>query len=76
MGLFWYDERLKWDLDEFNGIAAISVSKHDIWTPDVQIINRGHEFSSRDEYAYKAKIYSDGYAKQFRNYRFKGQRDS
>ena len=74
MGLFWQDDRLSWDLEEFNGIAAISVNLHDIWTPDVQIINRGHEFSTKDEYSYKAKIYSSGFVNVIRNYRFKGRR--
>ena len=74
MGLIWQDDRLSWDLEEFNGIAAISVNLHDIWTPDVQIINRGHEFSTKDEYSYKAKIYSSGFVNVIRNYRFKGQR--
>ena len=71
MGLAWLDDRLSWKMEDFNGIAAISVALDDIWTPDVQIINRGHDFSTRDEYKYKAKIYSSGYVYVIRNYRFK-----
>ena len=42
-----------------------------IWSPDVQIVNRGHEFPHNEEYQYKAKIYSSGYVYAIRNYRFK-----
>ena len=42
-----------------------------IWSPDVQIINRGHDFPHNEEYKYKAKIYSDGWVYAIRNYRFK-----
>lgn len=65
------NKRLAWNSEEYNEIQSISVGMEKIWSPDVQIINRGHDFPHNEEYKYKAKIYSDGWVYAIRNYRFK-----
>ena len=66
-----FKKRLAWNPSDYNEINSISVGMDKIWNPDVQIVNRGHDFPHNEEYKYKAKIYSTGYVFAIRNYRFK-----
>ena len=71
MALTWIDERLKWNLADFNMISFISVDQRKIWNPEVHIMNRAHELTILDEYKYKVKVDSEGHVYAIRNFRFK-----
>uniref|UniRef100_A0A0K8TB30 Neurotransmitter-gated ion-channel ligand-binding domain-containing protein n=2 Tax=Lygus hesperus TaxID=30085 RepID=A0A0K8TB30_LYGHE len=37
--LTWYDDKLKWNPTDYDGIAKLHVADHEIWDPDVYIMN-------------------------------------
>ena len=76
MALTWIDERLKWNLADFNMISFISVDQRKVWNPEVHIMNRAHELTILDEYKYKVKVDSEGHVYAIRNFRFKADFES
>ena len=47
--MIWKDRRLKWDRDKYNGIHSIRVSTAEVWVPDLEVMNRVHDFPLVDE---------------------------
>ena len=52
----WSDHRLKWDADKYGQLQIIRVKKDEVWTPDLDIVNRIHDFAKSDENTPKCKI--------------------
>ena len=52
----WNDHRLKWDTEEYGRVQLIRVRKEEVWTPDLHIVNRIHDFAKADETTPKCKI--------------------
>jgi hypothetical protein len=40
MAMFWKDEHLKWNPDDYESIKSIHLSDVDIWMPDISVYNR------------------------------------
>ena len=49
LDMIWKDRRLKWDRDKYNGIHSIRVSTAEVWKPDLEVMNRVHDFPLVDE---------------------------
>ena len=49
LDMIWKDRRLKWDRDKYNGIHSIRVSTAEVWVPDLEVMNRVHDFPLVDE---------------------------
>ena len=60
--LEWTDARLKWNEREWSGtpIRSIQVDSDKIWTPNIDIANRIHDYSPGSERYLKATVQSDG----------------
>ena len=39
LDLYWNDQFLKWDPNEFNNATTINISPNDIWIPDIELYN-------------------------------------
>ena len=49
MSMKWSDPRLRWDPVDFGETRQIRVDPGLIWIPDLEIVNRIHDFSPEDE---------------------------
>ena len=56
----WTDKRLRWKLKDNGYIRKIRAKKSQVWIPDVEVVNRLHDFSPFDEKASRVHIYYDG----------------
>ena len=54
------DKRLRWKPDEHGQIRKIRADRSQVWIPDVEIVNRIHDFSPSDEKPSKLQIEIDG----------------
>lgn len=43
--MMWYDEYLKWNPEDYNGIQSFRISQKDIWRPDVSLKNGFNKIS-------------------------------
>ena len=50
----WRDERLKWNLTEFGNITEIYLNPHDVWTPNIEIVNLARQIRDQSEYEFSA----------------------
>lgn len=55
LSMKWNDARLQWDPNNYGNVNKIRVPKSDVWIPDLNVINRIHDFSSVDEKIPKRK---------------------
>ena len=60
MGTIWSDPRLAWKGDKFRNTHEIQVNPAKIWHPDLEFVNRIHDYSYQDEKIHKATVDSDG----------------
>lgn len=60
--LEWYDWRLEWDEYEWGEtvIKTLQVDSSDIWTPNIDLANRNHDFSLTNERHLETTIRFDG----------------
>ena len=56
LSMRWTDARLSWNSDDFGGYKKIRARKEQVWIPDLNIVNRIHDFSPEDEKIPKRKI--------------------
>ena len=56
LSMRWTDARLSWNSDDFGGYKKIRARKEQVWIPDLNIVNRIHDFSPEDEKTPKRKI--------------------
>ena len=56
----WTDKRLRWKLRDYGYIRKIRAEKSQVWIPDVEVVNRLHDFSPFDEKASRVQVYYDG----------------
>ena len=56
----WTDKRLRWRPDEHGEIRKIRAEKKQMWIPDVEVVNRIHDFAPGDEKPSKLQVESDG----------------
>ncbi|ESP05438.1 hypothetical protein LOTGIDRAFT_152289 [Lottia gigantea] len=42
----WFDEKLKWNPDEFNGLKVLRVPCHKIWKPDIILYNSAEDYTN------------------------------
>ena len=56
----WTDKRLRWKLADNGYIRKIRAEKSQVWIPDVEVVNRLHDFSPFDEKASRVHVYYDG----------------
>ena len=57
LSMRWTDDRLSWNADYFGGVKKIRALKEQLWIPDLNIVNRIHDFSPEDEKTPKRKIF-------------------
>jgi hypothetical protein len=36
----WYDYKLRWEPDEYNGVTKLHLPAEDIWLPDIVLYNK------------------------------------
>ena len=60
MGMTWKDPRLAWQAENFRNIHDIQLNPSSLWTPELEFVNRIHDYSYQDEKIHKAKVTSDG----------------
>ena len=53
----WYDHRLMWDKDQNGMVQTIRARLDEVWTPELLIVNRIHDFSKVDENVPKCKTF-------------------
>ena len=58
--MIWKDERLIWTKEEFGGIHNIRANPYEIWIPDLEVMNRIHDFPLTDEKLPKASVNNHG----------------
>ena len=51
----WYDPRLMWDKDKNGMVQTIRARLDEVWTPELLIVNRIHDFPKVDENVPKCK---------------------
>ena len=51
----WYDPRLMWDKDQNGMVQTIRARLDEVWTPELLIVNRIHDFPKVDENVPKCK---------------------
>ena len=56
----WTDKRLRWRPDEHGEIRKIRAEKKQMWIPDVEVVNRIHDFAPGDEKPSKLQVEADG----------------
>ncbi|KAK9730025.1 Neurotransmitter-gated ion-channel ligand binding domain [Popillia japonica] len=39
--LVWHDEKLKWNASDYGGIENLNMAEHEIWQPDLFLLNSG-----------------------------------
>ena len=49
LSMKWNDARLQWDPYSYDNVKKIRARKSDVWIPDLNVINRIHDFSPVDE---------------------------
>ena len=60
MGMIWSDPRLSWKGAKFRNTHEIQLNPMKIWHPDLEFVNRIHDYSYQDEKIHKATVNSDG----------------
>ena len=60
MGMIWSDPRLSWSGKKFRNTHTIQLDPMKIWHPDLEFVNRIHDYSYQDEKIHKAAVNSDG----------------
>ena len=60
MGMSWKDPRLRWEPSKFRNIHKIQLNPSGLWTPELEFVNRIHDYSYQDEKIHQAKVFSDG----------------
>ena len=61
LSLEWNDTRLVWGANDFGyPVYAIQVNSEDIWTPNVDLANRIHNYSPNTERYLKTTVGNDG----------------
>ena len=60
--LEWTDARLKWNEREWSNtpVRSIQVDSDYIWTPNIDLANRMHDYSPMTERPLKATVQSNG----------------
>ncbi|XP_050402294.1 neuronal acetylcholine receptor subunit alpha-10 isoform X1 [Patella vulgata] len=58
----WWDEKLKWNPDDFNGLKMLRVPCHTIWKPDIILYNSAEDYTNGYMQAlamvsYKGKVF-------------------
>lgn len=57
--MFWVDQNLKWNPEDYGNITKISVMSTRIWTPDIMLYSSaGDSFDTKSDV--NAVLYSDG----------------
>jgi hypothetical protein len=41
LDLYWKDEFLTWEPNDFNGVTSLNIDPNEIWTPDIELYNSG-----------------------------------
>ena len=41
LDLYWKDQFLRWEPDNFNGVTTLNIDPNEIWTPDIELYNSG-----------------------------------
>ena len=49
LSMRWNDARLAWDPSDYSNTNKIRALKSDVWIPDLNVVNRIHDFSPEDE---------------------------
>ena len=62
LSLEWNDTRLMWNENDFGDlpVKAIQVATEDIWTPNIDLANRIHNYSPNTERYLKAIVSNSG----------------
>ncbi|KAK3106581.1 hypothetical protein FSP39_023022 [Pinctada imbricata] len=59
MEVEWYDEKLRWNSDDYGGTGSIRIPSHNLWVPDVVLYNSVDDYTSGYMQAL-AMVYEDG----------------
>lgn len=67
----WNDTRLMWKENNFGRfpVKAIQVNSEDIWTPNIDLANRIHNYSPNTERYLKTTVEHNGKVRQYRLFR-------
>jgi len=41
LDLYWKDQFLTWNPDDFGGVSSLNIDPNEIWTPDIELYNSG-----------------------------------
>ena len=67
----WYDFRLQWAPDTFANVKRIGINPVNLWTPDIDIVNRLNDFAPSDEKRHMAEVWFDGTVHMTRLFRMR-----
>ena len=56
----WTDKRLRWRPADHGYIRKIRAEKSQLWVPDIEVVNRIHDFSPQDEKSSRLQVEIDG----------------
>ena len=80
MDLEWVDKQLSWEgMKTIDGEAHgyytnnIRADRSQVWVPEVEVLNRVEDLSTKDEKNRQLKIESNGRVKYSRSYRIRSQ---
>ena len=60
LDMIWKDRRLEWNREEFGGIHRIRVAHEQVWIPDLEVMNRIHDFALTEEKLPRVSINNHG----------------
>ncbi|KAK3590734.1 hypothetical protein CHS0354_030969 [Potamilus streckersoni] len=58
--MFWRDERLKWNVTEYDGHSSLLIDPSLLWTPRIVLINPAKQFHMFGSYSTEVRVYFDG----------------
>ena len=67
----WTDKRLRWRPRDHGYIRKIRADRNQVWIPDVEVVNRLHDFSPLDEKISRVHIHYDGRVVNTRMFRLR-----
>ena len=58
LSMRWNDARLRWNASDYSNTRKIRALKSQVWIPDLNVVNRIHDFSPEDEKVPKRELVS------------------
>ena len=67
----WNDNNLKWEIGSKFNVNSVRADRHQVWVPDIEILNRIRDFAPGDEKERQLKIDSSGNVRFVRSFRIR-----